>query len=299
MNAPDDLFPGFASRHVETDAGRFFVRTGGQGAPLLLLHGYPQTHAEWHKVAPRLADRFSVVAMDLRGYGDSFVPESHQGSGMTKRAMGADAVAVMAELGHRRFRLAGHDRGGRVAYRLAFDRPEVLEKVAVIDIIPTASMFKDMSKAKSAIAKYHWLFLAQPEPFPETLIGASNRFFLEHTLASWTAKKDLSAFDPRALERYRHAFADPARVQASCEDYRAGAAADRLQDEDDHKAGRRITVPMLAIWGDAGIPASGISPLDVWREFARDIQGEQIKSGHFVPEENPDACAEALLKFLR
>ena len=299
MSASDDLFPGFGSRHVETDAGRFFVRTGGHGAPLLLLHGYPQTHAEWHKIAPRLADRFSVIAMDSRGYGDSVVPESHEGAGMSKRAMGADAVAVMAALGHSKFRLAGHDRGGRVAYRLAFDRPEVLEKVAVIDIIPTASMFRDMGKAKSAITKYHWLFLAQPEPFPETLIGASNRFFLEHTLASWTAKKDLSAFDPRALEHYRRSFADPARLHASCEDYRAGALIDRIQDEDDLKAGRRIGVPLLAIWGDGGIPASGISPLDVWRDYARDVQGEQIKSGHFVPEENPDACAEALLKFMR
>lgn len=299
MSTPDDLFPGFATQHVETDAGRFFVRVGGHGAPLLLLHGYPQTHAEWHRVAPRLADRFTVVAMDLRGYGESFVPESHDGSGMSKRAMGGDAVAVMAKLGHGKFRLVGHDRGGRVAYRLAFDQPERLEKVAVIDIIPTASMFRDMGKAKSAMNKYHWLFLAQPEPFPETMIGASARFFLDHTLASWTANKDLSAFAPRALDHYRAAFANPARLHASCEDYRAGAMIDRLQDEDDLKAGRRINVPMLAIWGDSGIPASGISPLDVWREFARDVQGEQIKSGHFVPEENPDACAEALLKFMR
>lgn len=299
MSAPDDLFPGFAAQHVETEAGRFFVRTGGHGAPLLLLHGYPQTHAEWHKVAARLADRFTVVAMDLRGYGDSFVPESHDGSGMSKRAMGVDAVAVMAKLGHAKFRLVGHDRGGRVAYRLAYDQPGHLEKVAVIDIIPTASMFKDMGKAKSALNKYHWLFLAQPEPFPETLIGASLPFFLEHTLASWTAKKDLSAFDTRALEHYRRAFADPARLHASCEDYRAGAGADRMQDEEDQKAGRRISVPMLAIWGDGGIPASGISPLDVWREYARDVQGEAVKCGHFVPEENPEACAEAILKFMR
>ena len=237
--------------------------------------------------------------MDSRGYGDRGVPESHDGSGMSKRAMGADALAVMAELGHRRFRLVGHDRGGRVAYRLAFDRPDALEKVVVIDIIPTASMFRDMGKAKSAMNKYHWLFLAQPEPFPETMIGASATFFLEHTLASWTAKKDLSAFDPRALEHYRRAFADPARLHASCEDYRAGALIDRVQDEEDLKAGRRIEVPLLAIWGDSGIPASGISPLDVWREFARDVSGEQVKSGHFVPEENPDACFAALMKFLR
>ena len=295
---PDDLFPGFAARHVETETGWFFVRTGGEGAPLLLLHGYPQTHVEWHRIASRLAERFRVVAMDLRGYGDSVVPESCDGIGMSKRLMGADAVAVMAALGHRKFRLVGHDRGGRAAYRLAFDRPDRLDKVVVIDIIPTAAMFEDMGKAKSAMNKYHWLFLAQPEPFPETMIGASPDFFLEHTLASWTAKKDLSTFDPRALEHYRRAFADPARRRASCEDYRAGVLIDRVLDEDDLKAGRRIEVPMLALWGDAGIPASGIAPLDIWRDYARDVQGKAIPSGHFVPEENPDACAEAILAFM-
>lgn len=293
----DDLFPSFQTHRIPVEDGEIFARSGGHGPPLLLLHGYPQTHAEWHKIAGRLAERFTVVAMDLRGYGASVVPAGEGGEGMTKRRMGRDCVAVMDRLGHGRFRVAGHDRGGRVAYRLAFDQPERLEKVAVIDIIPTASMFRDMSKPKSALRKYHWLFLAQPAPFPETMIGAATDYFLEHTLASWTAAKDLSAFDPAALAHYRAAFADPARTHASCEDYRAGAADDRLQDEQDLKAGRKITVPMLALWGDAGIPASGISPLDVWREFARDVQGMSVPSGHFVPEENPAACAESLLKF--
>lgn len=295
---PADLFPGFSARHIETPAGEFFVRTGGHGPPLLLLHGYPQTHVEWHGIAGRLAKTFSVVAMDLRGYGDSVVPESRAGSGMSKRAMGADAVAVMAKLGHPTFRLVGHDRGGRVAYRLAFDKPEHLERVAVIDIIPTAAMFHSMGQAERAMKKYHWLFLAQPEPFPETMIGASARFFLEHTLASWSAKKDLSAFDPRALEHYRRSFEDASRLRASCEDYRAGALVDRVQDEDDLRAGHRIDVPMLVLWGDSGIPASGISPLDVWRDYANDVRGEEIASGHFVPEENPETCAEAILRFM-
>ena len=292
-----DLFPGFKSQWVETEAGRFFVRSGGRGAPLLLLHGYPQTHVEWHGVAARLAERFSVVAMDLRGYGASFVPKSSGGDGMSKRQLGSDAVAVMRQLGFETFRLAGHDRGGRVAYRLAFDQPDRLVKVAVIDIIPTASMFRDMGKVKSAINKYHWLFLAQPQPFPETMIKGSNGFYLDHTLASWTASKDLSAFHPDALAHYRRAFADDARVAATCEDYRAGAFIDRIQDEEDLKAGRKIVVPMLAMWGDSGIPASGISPLDVWREFARNVQGACVPSGHFIPEENPKACADALLGF--
>jgi haloacetate dehalogenase len=298
MPALADLFPGFRSHWIDTEDGRFFARSGGKGPPLLLLHGYPQTHVEWHKIAPRLAERYTVVAMDLRGYGWSSLPEGSDGAGMTKRAMGRDAIEVMRKLGHLKFRLVGHDRGGRVAYRLAYDAPEHLEKVAVIDIIPTASMFRDLGKAKSALNKYHWLFLAQAAPFPETMIGNSALFFLEHTLASWTAKKELSAFDPRALEHYRQAFDDPSRIHSTCECYRAGAFIDRLQDEEDIKAGRKITVPLLAMWGDSGIPSSGISPLDVWREFGRDVQGVAIKSGHFVPEENPEACLDALLRFM-
>ena len=213
--------------------------------------------------------------------------------------MGQDAVEVMAALGHETFHLVGHDRGGRVAYRLAFDQPERLMKVAVIDIIPTAAMFHDMGKVKNAMNKFHWLFLAQPAPFPETMIGACAPYYLDHILSSWTKRKDLTAFDAAALAAYHAAVSDPARIHASCEDYRAGAFVDRLQDEADLKAGRKIAVPMLALWGDSGIPASGISPLDVWREYARDVQGQMIASGHFVPEENPDACVEALLRFLR
>ena len=293
-----DLFPGFKTKIIETDQGRFFVRTGGRGPALLLLHGYPQTHAEWHKIAASLAERYSVVLMDLRGYGRSFMPESRGGSGMTKRQMGRDAVAVMDRLGHATFRIVGHDRGGRVAYRLAFDQPESIEKIAVIDIIPTLSMFRDMGRISSAMNKYHWLFLAQPSPFPETMIAASSTYFLEHTLASWSADKTLSAFDPRALDHYRAAF-EPSHIHATCEDYRAGALIDRLHDEDDLKAGKRIAKPLLVIWGTSGIPSSGVSPLDVWRDFARDVTGASITSGHFVPEENPSDCLAALESFLR
>jgi haloacetate dehalogenase len=297
MSDAADLLPGFDTRWVDTEAGRFFVRCGGRGDPLLLLHGYPQTHVEWHKIAPRLAERYRVVLMDLRGYGASFIPDSVNGEGMTKRAMGADAVAVMAELGFERFHLVGHDRGGRVAYRLAFDAPERLNKLVVVDIIPTASMFRDLGKARSALGKYHWLFLAQPAPLPETLIGASAMFFLDHTLASWTAGRSLDAFDPLALDHYRRAF-DMLHIHTTCECYRAGAFIDRLQDEEDLKAGRKITVPMLAMWGTSGLASSGISPLDVWREYARDVQGTGVPCGHFVPEENPQACLDGLFDFL-
>ena len=294
-----DLFPGFASHWIDTASGRFFARSGGSGPPLLLLHGYPQTHVEWHKVAPTLAEHFTVVAMDLRGYGWSSLPEGKDGKGMSKRVMAQDAIDVMEKLGHVRFRLVGHDRGGRVAYRLAYDQPGRLEKVVTIDIVPTFAMFDDMGHTEAALKKYHWLFLAQPAPFPETLIGAKPRFYLDHTLASWTASRDLSAYDPGALAHYRAAFEDPSRIAASCEDYRAGALIDRLLDKEDLEAGRKIEVPMLAMWGDGGLPASGLPPLEVWRRYATRVEGVAIQSGHFVPEENPGACVEALISFLR
>ena len=228
-----DLFPGFASHWIDTANGRFFARSGGSGPPLLLLHGYPQTHVEWHKIAPRLAERFTLVVMDLRGYGWSSLPEGANGEGMSKRAMAQDAVDVMEKLGHVRFRLVGHDRGGRVAYRLAYDHPGRLEKVVTIDIVPTFAMFADMDRTEGALKKYHWLFLAQPAPFPETLIGASARYYLDHTLASWTATKDLTAYDPRALAHYRAAFDDPSRIAASCE-----GLSRRRADRSPHRQGR-------------------------------------------------------------
>ncbi len=292
-----DLFPGFATHWVETSAGRIFARSGGSGPPLLLLHGYPQTHVEWHAVAARLAERFTVVLMDLRGYGWSSVPRSENGALFSKRLMADDAVAVMEALGHVRFNLVGHDRGGRVAYRLAFDQPERLERLVTLDIIPTAAMFDGLN-GKNALNKYHWLFLAQAAPFPERMIGASALYFLEHTLASWSATKTLAAFDPRALAHYRAAFDEPSRIHATCEDYRAGATLDRDHDEADRAAGNTIAVPMLALWGSAGIPSSGIAPLDIWRQWARDVDGHAIESGHFVPEENPDALVKALIAFL-
>jgi haloacetate dehalogenase len=297
MSEPRDLFPGFASHWIDTEAGQIFARSGGSGPPLLLLHGYPQTHVEWHAVAGKLAERFTVVMMDLRGYGWSRVVESENGSGYAKQLMAEDAVAVMEALGHVKFRVVGHDRGARVAYRMAFDMPERLEKFATIDIIPTAAMFDGMN-ARSALNKYHWLFLAQPAPFPETMIGNSVLYYLEHTLASWTAKKSLAPFSPEALARYRMAFNEPSRIHATCEDYRAGATLDRAHDEADREAGRKIAVPLLALWGASGIPSAGVSPLDVWRDWARDVRGHAIESGHFVPEENPVALLEALFGFL-
>ncbi len=214
-----DLFPGFATHWIATRAGRFFVRTKGDGRPLLLLHGYPQTHVEWHKIAPQLAERFTVVLMDLRGYGWSGAPRSENGALYTKRLMAQDAIAVMEQLGHIRFSLVGHDRGARVAYRLALDHPERLDRLALIDIIPTAARWQALNAAE-ALKAYHWTFLAQPEPMPETLIGGAAPFYVDFTLASWTAAKDLSAFDPvrwpitAPPSTSTRAFTPPARIIA-------------------------------------------------------------------------------------
>jgi len=292
-----DLFPGFATHWIATRAGRFFVRAKGDGPPLLLLHGYPQTHVEWHKIAPQLAERFTVVLMDLRGYGWSGAPRSENGALYSKRLMAQDAIAVMEQLGHIRFSLVGHDRGARVAYRLALDHPERLEKLALIDIIPTAARWQALNAAE-ALKAYHWTFLAQPEPMPETLIGGAAPFYVDFTLAGWTAAKDLSAFDPRALAHYRAAFNEPSRIHAACEDYRAGATLDLATDEADQAAGKKIAVPVLVLWGGRGLGGGGASTLDVWRQWAHNVQGQPIAGGHFLPEENPEATLEALLAFL-
>lgn len=292
-----DLLPGFASHWIDTDAGKIFARSAGSGPPLLLLHGFPETHVMWHRVAPQLARRFSVVLMDLRGYGWSAVPASTHGQAYSKRLMAQDAVQVMEALGHTRFSLVGHDRGARVGYRLAFDHPGRLEKLVVIDIVPTLSMWRGMD-AKRAMQAYHWLFLAQPEPLPETLISKAPRAYIDHTLASWTADRSLHAFDARAIAHYRTFFEDPTRIHACCEDYRAGATIDHDLDATDHAAGKKIDVPLLVLWGNAGIPAQGAAPLDVWRDWAVDPKGAGILGGHFLPEENPEATLAALEGFL-
>ena len=247
--------------------------------------------------SPELAKRHTIVALDLRGYGASDAPASANGAAYTKRIMAADVVAAMRALGHDRFAFVGHDRGARVGYRLALDHRECLAKLAVLDIVPTLAMWKGMNAAR-AIAVYHWSFLAQPKPLPEKLIAPASRFYLDHTLASWTKKKNLDAFDPRALDHYRAFFAEPARIHACCEDYRAGATFDWADDEANFAAQRKITTPMLALWGGAGLPAQGENPLDVWRRWAVDVKGHAIDCGHFLPEEAPEETAAALATFL-
>jgi len=295
MNGLADLFPGFASRHVMVDGATLFARLGGDGPPLVLLHGYPQSHAMWRRVARELVKRFTIVLPDLRGYGASSIPDSQRGEAYTKRVMAEDVVSLMRDLGFPKFRIAGHDRGGRVAYRLALDHPDKVERLAILDITPTAEMWRGMNAAR-AMKIYHWMFLAQPEPLPEMLIARAAEAYIDHTLASWTETKSLDCFGV-ALAAYRAAVADPKRIHAMCEDYRAGATLDRAADEADLAVGRKIEPPLLALWGEAGIPAAGESPLDVWRRWAVDVRGLGIPGGHFLPEESPEATLRALVDF--
>jgi haloacetate dehalogenase len=298
MSELADLFPGFESRSFATDDGTIFARIGGEGPPLVLVHGFPQTHVMWHRIAPALAKRFRIVAPDLRGYGWSSVPRSDsRHEPYSKRAMAMDILRIMDDLGHATFSLVGHDRGARVGYRLALDHPGRLTRLALLDIIPTITMWERMD-ATRAMQVYHWTFLAQGAPMPERLIGRMPVEWLEHTLASWTRAKDLSGFDPRALAHYRAFFNNPDRIHATCEDYRAGQSRDPEADEADRKASRMITCPTLILWGDKGIPAEGASPLDDWKPFAPGAQGRAIRAGHFLAEENAPETLAALEHFL-
>jgi haloacetate dehalogenase len=288
------MFEGFESRDIATRATSIRVRVGGSGPPLLLLHGYPQTHVMWHRVAPALAERHAVVCADLRGYGDSGKPASDaEHAAYGKRASAQDMVEVMAALGHERFMLAGHDRGGRVGHRLALDHPERLERLAVLDIVPTRTVFGATNQA-IATGYYHWFFLIQPGGLPERLIGADPLFYLHWTLGRWGT--GLEAFAPAALAEYERCFRDPGAIHASCEDYRAAASIDLAHDEADRQ--RRIECPLLALWGRRGLMERHFDVLATWRERAAGaVSGRALDCGHFLPEERPQETAQELLAF--
>ncbi|MFZ4808119.1 MAG: alpha/beta fold hydrolase [Hyphomicrobiaceae bacterium] len=292
-----DLFPGFATHRIAGPAGLLHVRVGGMGPALLCLHGYPQTHVCWHRVAPRLAETSTVVLMDLRGYGASDAPPGDPAHLLySKREMARDCLAVMAALGFARFDVMGHDRGARVAYRLALDHPASVGRLIILDIVPTSEAW-GRTTAASAMKAYHWAFLAQPAPMPETLIGGASRHYVDHTLASWTGRKSLESLDPRALAHYRALMADPARVHAVCEDYRAGYHVDRVIDEADRAAGRTIAAPTLVLWGTDYLGTGSIDVLSVWQSWAPGAVGRAILSGHFLVEENPDSTLAAIVEF--
>jgi haloacetate dehalogenase len=298
MSGLPDLFPGFEERRITSPGGEIYLRTGGNGPPLLLLHGYPQAHVCWHQIAPDLARHCALVIADLRGYGQSSAPPGdNEHATYSKRAMAQDCVAVMRALGYRHFAVAGHDRGGRVAYRLALEYPDMVSALIALDILPTAEVWRRFT-AESAIAAYHWTFLAQPKPLPETLIASDPIYYVEHTLKSWAKPHDLSPFSAAALTHYRALMQAPERVHAVCEDYRAGATIDRRLDEADLAAGRRIACPTFLLWGRDYLARNGGNPLEIWRRWASDVAGAEIPSGHFLVEENPTDSVAALLTFL-
>lgn len=289
------MFDGFQSQSVSTGDAEIFVRVGGDGPALLLLHGFPQTHVAWHKVAPLLQDRFTLILPDLRGYGRSRGPVPDAGhESYSKRAMAADMVALMQALGHDRFYLAGHDRGGRVGYRLCLDHPERVRAFAPVDIIPTLDVWDQMD-ADKAIGGYHWPFLAVPAPVPERLIGADPAFYYGHLLDRWAGKD--AAMDSEARAAYLAQFDDPAVIAATCADYRAGASVDRAHDRADREAGRKLACPVLAIWARQYFPGDPNLMRKTWRLWADNVREEALDCGHFIAEEQPEACAKALADF--
>lgn len=293
-----ELFPGFERRTFTTRGAEIFARIGGSGAPLVLLHGYPQTHAMWHRMAPELAKHFTLVMLDLRGYGSSSVPaDAPDHFSYSKRAMAQDVCDVMDTLGHRRFLVCGHDRGGRVAYRLALDAQDRVERLAVLDIVPTFDMWHRLTP-QLALKTFHWTFLAQPAPWPERMIGVDPLAWLEAKVGDWNGIGGVSVFTPEALAHYRAFFAQPERLHATCEDYRAGASYDLRADEADRAAGKKIGCPVLALWGKVGIPGKTDGPLAIWRTWCDNVEGRAINCGHFLAEEAPDETLAALLPFL-
>lgn len=284
------MFDGFIHRQLTTSEAVINLRLKGDGPPVLLLHGHPQTHVMWHRIAPQLAQSYTVVCADLRGYGDSSKPTTTSDhEPYSKRAMARDQVEVMQALGFERFAVVGHDRGGRCAYRMALDHPERIIALSVLDILPTAEHFQRTDMA-FAMGYWHWFFLAQPYDLPERLIaGDPDAFYL---------RRGRSMFEDAALAEYRRCFTDPATIHAMCEDYRAGATIDMRLDQLDQKAGRRIACPVLALWGLKNGLERWYDVCAVWRDWADDVQGHGIDCGHYLAEEAPDATLAALEPFL-
>lgn len=289
------MLDGFSAQHIAAGEAKLFVRIGGSGPPLVCLHGYPQTHLTWRNVAPALAERYTVILPDLRGYGASEIVASDAAHlAYSKRTMARDILGLMTVLGHQRFFLAGHDRGGRVAYRLALDAPDRVGAVATLDIIPTIETWEAMDDRR-AYGAYHWQFLAQPEPLPERLIGSDPAWYCEQQIGAWL--EDRSATDRVAMQAYCDAFSRPGAVHAACEDYRAGYTCDVAHDRADRDAGKRIGVPLLALWGAGRDGTRSAHFPAVWERWAADFTGLALPCGHFLMEERPVETAAALRAF--
>jgi haloacetate dehalogenase len=285
---------GFDYRTFEVGSTRYRPGVAGEGPPVLLLHGFPQTHYCWHRVAPALSARHTVVVCDLKGYGESRGdPGGPLGEGYSNRERAAELVELMAGLGLERFSVVGHDRGGRVAYRMALDHPAVVDRLAVLNIVPTVDQFERMVEEVS-LDYYPWFLLAQPPPFSERLVGASAEYLLRHALRTWAAEPN--AISTEATERYLEAFT-PEAIAGICADYRASFHIDRPMDAEDRDGGRKIRCPVLVHWG-ASEDAMSDGPVGVWRRWADDVEGGPLPSGHFIPEEAPDELLSSLRAFL-
>ncbi len=292
------MFEGFDRLRIETPDAAINLVRGGEGPPLLLLHGYPQTHVMWHRVAPALARHFTVVATDLRGYGDSGKPPSDpEHAAYAKRAMAGDQVHVMAALGFDRFHLVGHDRGARVGQRLALDHPECVETMVVLDVVATDEIFRNVD-AGLAKAYFHWFMMLQPEPLAETLIGNSTEFYMRWLMGRWCTVP--GAVTEEAFAEYLRCFNAPGAIHTACEDYRA-APLDILHNDAD--AERRLECPVLVLWGadqrqHPGWPSMSFDILETWRRRAVDVRGRGLPCGHFIPEEAPGETVAEILAFL-
>ena len=287
------MFEGFERRSIDAGDVEINALVGGDGPPLLLLHGYPQSHVMWRKVAPALAECFTVVATDLRGYGDSDKPTGdavHEN--YSKRRMAQDQVNAMAALGFDSFQVAGHDRGGRVTHRMCLDHRMRIRRACVMDIVPTHTIFTNLGK-DVAYGYYHWLFLSQPYDLPERMIGSDPQYYLELKLGQWSAS--MAGFEPEAMAEYRRCFSDPATIHASCEDYRAAITIDLEHDEADFE--NRIDCPLLVLWGGKGLMHKCYDVLDTWKVKANDLQGRTLDCGHYLPEEAPDETLREMLDF--
>jgi haloacetate dehalogenase len=291
------LFPDFEQRRITVDPQvQINAVVGGSGPPLLLLHGHPQTLAIWHKIAPKLAERFTVVAADLRGYGDSSKPVgSADHSNYSKRVLAKDQVTLMDSLGFDRFDLLAHDRGARVAHRLAVDHPHAVSRLILLDVAPTLSMYQQTSDV-FARAYWHWFFLIQPAPLPERLIDAHPAAYIRDVIGRRSA--GLAPFDPAALAEYERCIALPGTAHGICEDYRAAAGIDMQHERDDIEAGRLVEPPTLVMWGEQGVIQKCFKPLDEWQRLARHVEGEALPCGHYIAEEAPDELLAKVLPFL-
>ena len=285
----------FRYQTVDTGDARINVASAGSGQPLLLLHGYPQTHLMWHAVAPTLARDFQIICPDLRGYGESSKPDSDpEHRAYSKRKMAEDMVALMASLGHQQFGVAGHDRGARVAHRLCLDFPQAVERACVMDIAPTLHMFENTDQA-FATGYYHWFFLIQPDGLPEHMIGLDPDYFLREKLRRWSAPN--AEFHPEAVDEYVRCFSAPEAIHASCEDYRAAAGIDLIHDREDRRKGNVVSCPLQVLWGNKGFVNRTYDVLAVWGAYASTVTGKALDCGHFLPEEAPEAVIDELRRF--